>query len=82
MGCSACDEKGEDEKVLCVPLPDPLWSHVEDIDGLPTNLLNEIEHIFQVYKDLESHKVGTNSDEDRASAMRVIDAARARLRTR
>jgi inorganic pyrophosphatase len=28
------DEKGEDEKVLCVPLRDPLWSHVADIDGL------------------------------------------------
>jgi inorganic pyrophosphatase len=55
------DEKGEDEKVLCVPLRDPLWSHVEDIDGMPQPLLNEIEHFFQVYKDLEGHKVATTA---------------------
>ena len=73
------DEKGEDEKILCVPLRDPLWSHVEDIDGLPTSLLNEIEHFFQVYKDLEGHKVATDGYEDRASALQVIEESRARL---
>jgi inorganic pyrophosphatase len=72
------DEKGEDEKILCVPLRDPLWSHVGDLDGLPLTLLNEIEHFFQVYKDLEGHKVATDGYEDRASALRVIGAARAR----
>ena len=72
------DEKGADEKVLCVPLRDPMWSHVEDLDGLPTNLLNEIEHFFQVYKDLEGHTVETHGFEDRTSALTVIDGARAR----
>jgi len=74
------DEKGEDEKILCVPLRDPLWSQVGDLHGLPTPLLNEIEHFFQVYKDLEGHKVATDGYEDRASAMRVIDAAFDRAR--
>ena len=72
------DEKGEDEKILCVPLRDPMWSHVGDIDGMPLPLLNEIEHFFQVYKDLEGHKVATDGFEDRASATRVIAEARAR----
>ena len=66
------DEKGEDEKILCVPLRDPLWSHVGDLAGMPMPLLNEIEHFFQVYKDLEGHKVATEGFEDRASAERVI----------
>ena len=26
---------------------------------MPLSLLNEIEHFFQVYKDLEGHKVAT-----------------------
>ena len=73
------DEKGEDEKILCVPLRDPLWSHVVDLDGLPRTLLNEIEHFFQVYKDLEGHKVATDGYEDRASAVRVIEEGVARL---
>ncbi len=72
------DEKGEDEKILCVPLRDPMWSHVADLGGLPQPLLNEIEHFFQVYKDLEGHKVATDGYEDRASAVAVIADARAR----
>jgi inorganic pyrophosphatase len=72
------DEKGEDEKILCVPLRDPLWSHIADLGGMPLPLLNEIEHFFQVYKDLEGHKVATEGFEDRASAERVIDEARRR----
>src|SRR5574340_466313 len=50
------DEKGEDEKLICVPLRDPLWSAVSDIDEVPAQLRNEIEHFFQVYKDLEDTK--------------------------
>ena len=74
------DEKGEDEKVLCVPLRDPMWSHVEGLDGIPQPLLDEIEHFFQVYKDLEGHQVQTDGFEDRAAAERVIAESRARAR--
>jgi inorganic pyrophosphatase len=72
------DEKGADEKVLCVPLRDPMWSHVDDLDGLPQPLLNEIEHFFQVYKDLEGHAVQTDGFEDRTAVETVIAEARAR----
>jgi inorganic pyrophosphatase len=72
------DEKGEDEKILCVPLRDPMWSQVEDLEGLPPSLLDEIEHFFQVYKDLEGLSVSTDGFEDRASALRSIDDARRR----
>jgi len=72
------DEKGEDEKILCVPLRDPMWSHVGDLGGMPLPLLNEIEHFFQVYKDLEGHQVSTDGFEDRMAAERVITQARER----
>ncbi|HLB39441.1 MAG TPA: inorganic diphosphatase [Actinomycetota bacterium] len=72
------DEKGEDEKVLCVPLRDPMWSHVNDLDGIPQPLLDEIEHFFQVYKDLEGHQVQTDGFEDRAAAEIVIATSQAR----
>jgi inorganic pyrophosphatase len=76
------DEKGDDEKVLCVPLRDPVWSLLEDLGGLPAPLLNEIEHFFAVYKDLEGERVVTEGFEDRASAERVIAQAFARLADR
>jgi inorganic pyrophosphatase len=72
------DEKGEDEKILCVPLRDPMWSQVQDLDGLPLPLLNEIEHFFQVYKNLEGHEVVTDGYADRSRASSVIQAARHR----
>ena len=53
------DEKGPDEKLICVPLNDPIWSLKGDISDLSPHRLKEIEHFFQVYKDLEEKKVDT-----------------------
>ena len=72
------DEKGPDEKVLCVPLRDPMWSHVTELDHLPPALRAEVEHFFTVYGDLEEKKVGTEGFGDREEAVRVIEEARAR----
>ena len=72
------DEKGPDEKVICVPLNDPSWSKVSDIHDVPAELRNEIEHFFQVYKDLEHKKVETGGFGNRSDAVDVIEAARAR----
>ena len=50
------DERGIDEKVLCVPSSDPRWHHVNDIGDLPEYELREIAHFFDIYKDLEPGK--------------------------
>jgi inorganic pyrophosphatase len=50
------DEKGGDDKVLCVPAADPRQEHLRDIHHLNEFLRLEIEHFFQVYKDLEPGK--------------------------
>ena len=50
------DEKGPDEKIICVPVSDPIWSKRDDISDLNPHMLKEIEHFFQVYKDLEKKK--------------------------
>ena len=41
----------------------------------------EIEHFFQVYKDLEQQHVSTEGFEDRSSAERVIAEARRKADT-
>ncbi|SDR71097.1 inorganic pyrophosphatase [Polaribacter sp. KT25b] len=51
------DEKGPDEKIICVPVSDPIWSNNNDISDLNPHRLKEIEHFFKVYKDLEKKKV-------------------------
>jgi inorganic pyrophosphatase len=54
------DAKGMDEKVLCVPLRDPAWSHVQDLADLLPTFLAEIEHFFAVYKDQEDEATETD----------------------
>jgi inorganic pyrophosphatase len=76
------DEKGPDEKILAVPLNDPLWSSTADIYDVPAQLRNEIEHFFQVYKDLEGKVTETGGFGDRADALGIIEAARQRARER
>lgn len=55
------DDKGQDEKILCVPLYDPQWNHINEIDEVPPHLLKEIQHFFDHYKTLEK-KVTTVGD--------------------
>ncbi len=51
------DEKGPDEKIICVPINDPIWVRHNDLSDITEHRLKEIEHFFQVYKDLEEKKV-------------------------
>ena len=73
------DEKGEDEKVICVPLRDPAFMRVSDIHDVAAEFRDEIEHFFQVYKQLEEKKTETRGFGNRADAERVIAEARHRL---
>jgi inorganic pyrophosphatase len=72
------DEKGRDDKVLCVPLRDPAWSHVERLDDLRPTLRAEIEHFFAVYKDLEGTPTGTEGFREVDEALAVVAEARRR----
>ena len=74
------DEKGPDEKIICVPLKDPAWVRTTDVHDVPPELRNEIEHFFQVYKDLEVGKEGTvtHGFGNRSDAERVLEEARSR----
>jgi inorganic pyrophosphatase len=62
-----------------VPLKDPSWSRISDIHDIPPELRNEIEHFFQVYKDLEGKATETRGFGNRAEAVAAIEAARAAL---
>ena len=74
------DEKGPDAKIICVPLGDPRWDQVRDLDDMPTHLRSEIHHFFDVYKALEPGKsTSTTGFEGREAALGEIAASRARL---
>ena len=75
------DDKGQDDKVVCVPYEDPNWSALEDVGDIPAQLRTEIEHFFSIYKQPEGKDVEMQGFEDCKAAQAIIDAARERYET-
>ena len=50
------DEAGEDAKLICVPPKEPRFANVNDLADLTPQLVEEIQHFFDVYKALEPDK--------------------------
>lgn len=50
------DEAGGDDKLICVPVADPRLEHLRDIYHMSEFDRLEIQHFFEVYKDLEPGK--------------------------
>jgi len=65
------DEKGPDYKVLCVPVSDLIWNKLFKLEQVNEHLMREIEHFFEVYKDLEEKKVSVEGWEDEVKAKQV-----------
>jgi inorganic pyrophosphatase len=73
------DDKGIDDKVLCVPLSDPGWNSLEKLDDLSDQLRDEIAHFFSIYKDLEQKRVRVDGWYPREEAIREIEESRKRF---
>ena len=52
------DEKGGDEKLICVPHTKvtTMYDTIQNLEDLPKNLIDQIQHFFEHYKDLEAGK--------------------------
>jgi inorganic pyrophosphatase len=74
------DEKGSDDKVLCVAATDPRMAHLADIEDVSEFDLLEIQHFFEVYKELEPGKLVEAANwVTRAEADAEIESSRERL---
>ena len=74
------DEKGRDEKILAVPQRDPRYEETADISNLPGHLLREIEHFFDIYKELEGKATATLGWEPGRKARSIIRESTRRKR--
>ncbi len=74
------DEMGLDDKVLCVPATDPRMAHLKDITDVPAFDRLEIQHFFEVYKEIEPGKsVQGAAWADRAAAEAEVEESRKRF---
>ena len=66
-------DRGEpDEKILAVPSDDPYYAAYFDIGDISAHYLREVEHFFQIYKDLEGKRVEILGWENAAAAHQLI----------
>ncbi len=72
------DEAGGDDKLVCVPSNDPRMEHLRDIYHLPEFDRMEIQHFFEVYKELEPGKSveGATWADRRAAEEEIVDSLR------
>jgi inorganic pyrophosphatase len=69
--------------VLCVPLHDPEWEKVLELEDTSERLRDEIAHFFAVYKELEPDRVtAIEGWADREVAQAEVAAARGRYQER
>jgi inorganic pyrophosphatase len=77
------DDSGHDEKIIAVPMPKltKRYAHVINYTDLPEITLQQMEHFFAHYKDLEPGKwVRVIGWGDAAEARRLINEAVARAK--
>ncbi|MBS7333473.1 MAG: inorganic diphosphatase [Weeksellaceae bacterium] len=75
------DDKGRDEKLICVPVADPTWNKLEDITDMNDHTLKAVEHFFKVYKDLENKTCQVDGFGDKAQAEKLFHEAVERFKT-
>lgn len=66
------DGGDSDDKILGVPVNDPRFQDVKDIQDVPQAFLNEIIHFFQDYKKLEGKKTEVLGWENAEKAFEAI----------
>ena len=82
VGVFAMQDQGrQDLKILGVPVGDPVWRDAEALTDLPPHLLRELEHFFDVYKELEGKKTTVEGWQDAAEALSAIERARRAFQT-
>lgn len=74
------DNKEVDEKIIAVPLRDPVYSGYRDIATLPQHILQEISHFFEVYKALEHSETSVSMIDNHDKAVEIVQRSIDRYR--
>ena len=66
------DQGFRDAKILAICPNDPFYKDIRDMSELPTHLVEEIEHFFEIYKKLEGKETKIPGPLPRKEAIKVI----------
>ena len=66
---------GPEHKLLGAPVGEPRFAEYRDVADLPRHLLTEIEHFFEVYRELEGKDLASLGWEGAQQARALLDEA-------
>jgi inorganic pyrophosphatase len=74
IGVMEMTDDGEDDaKILSVPVKDPRFKKIKDIEDVEPHILEEIKHFFKVYKELQKKEVKVGEWKNRQAAEQAIE---------
>ena len=66
------DQGCRDAKILAICPNDPFYKDISDMSQLPSHIIEEIEHFFEIYKKLEKKETKIPGPLPRKDAIKVI----------
>ncbi|MEK7460104.1 MAG: inorganic diphosphatase [Patescibacteria group bacterium] len=66
------DSGESDDKIIAVPVGDPRWAEVKDLEDINKHTLKEMEHFFVTYKKLQNKEVTVSGFEGRDKALFAV----------
>ena len=67
-------DSGEgDDKIIAVPVSDPRWDKVLDIEDINEHTLKEIRHFFETYKTIDNKVVEVSGFEGKDKAFEAVE---------
>ncbi len=64
-----------DDKIIAIPFSDPTYHHIKCMEELPPHILDEMQHFFRVYKQLENKETDIRTKYGREVALGIIREA-------
>ncbi len=61
-----------DDKIIAVPVSDPRWEEVKDLQDINKHTVKEIQHFFETYKLIENKVVEISGWEGRDAAIEAV----------
>lgn len=67
------DSGDADDKIIAVPVDDPRWANIQDLNDINQHQLKEIEHFLSTYKLLQKKEVTISGFKNKAEAIKVFE---------
>lgn len=66
------DDGESDAKIIAVPVKDPRWKEINDLNDVNPHTIEEIKHFFETYKQIQKKTVTIPTIRDAKAAKEVI----------